>query len=264
VAVAFGSGTPENVDVWILDVASGKSTRLTFDPGNDNAPLWSPDDSRIVFQSTGEGFPALRQKRVDGLTNEEPLLTTAAGGATFATDWSSDGRYVAYARRGPGTIASLDLWALPLFGDRTPFPLTDGPADETNAAIAPDSHWFAYQSYEGGQNQIFVRAFPPTGSALQVSKNGGSWPMWSRDGKELFFLSPESKMMAVSVNPGSRSPYGTPTPLFTVAVPPHTGTGGRHYAVTKDGRRFLVNLVQQQPAPVPLTVVINWLTTPQK
>ena len=263
VAVAFASGTPENLDIWILDISGGGQTRLTFDPGLDSAPLWSPDDSRIVFQASGEGFPALRQKRVDGTTSDEPLLAPGAG-ATFATDWSADGRYVIYARRGVGTAASLDVWALPLFGDRKPFPLTQTPSEETNGVISPDNRWFAYQSYEGGQNQIYVRAFPPTGARFQVSKNGGSWPMWRRDGKELFFLSTDSRMMVAGINGTSQFQSGTPTPLFRVATPPSTGTGGRHYGVTKDGQRFLVNIVQEQSGAAPLTVVINWLASVQK
>jgi len=238
VAVSFVSGTPENLDIWIMDVAGGGQTRLTFDAGLDNSPLWSPDDSRIVYQSTGEGFPALRQKRVDGTTNDEPLLSAGPGGATFATEWSADGRYVTYARRGSGTAASLDLWALPLFGDRKPFPLTQTPSVEVNGAISPDSRWFAYQSSEGGQYQIYVRAFPPTGGTFQVSKNGGAWPMWRRDGKELFFLSPDSRLMAAGIDATGQFQSGTPMPLFTVATPASTGTGGRHYAVTKDGQRF--------------------------
>jgi Tol biopolymer transport system component len=171
---------------------------------------------------------------------------------------------VTYARRGPGTAASLDIWALPLFGDHKPFPLTQGPSEDMNAVIAPDNRWFAYQAYEGGQNQIYVRAFPPTGGTFQVSKNGGSWPVWRRDGKELFFISPESRMMAVSIDTSGQFLAGTPTPLFTVATPSSTGTGGRHYAVTKDGQRFLVNVVQQQAAIIPLTVAVNWLSAVQR
>jgi serine/threonine protein kinase/Tol biopolymer transport system component len=262
VAVAFATGTPENLDIWILDVASGAPTRLTFDPGLDNAPLWSPDGSRIVFQASGEGFPALRQKRIDG-TSDEPLLA-ASGGATFATDWSADGRYVTYARRGPGTAASLDLWVLPLFGDRKPFPVIQTPSEDTNGAISPDGRWFAYQSYEGGHYQVYVRAFPGIGGTFQVSKDGGSWPVWRRDGKELFFLSPESKMMAAAIDTSSQFQFGTPTPLFAIAVPGMTGTGGRHYDTTKDGRRFLVNVVQRQPETIPLTVLINWLAAVRK
>ena len=263
VAVAFTTGTPENLDIWILDVASGTPTRLTFDPGLDNAPLWSPDGSSIVFQASGEGFPALRQKRIDG-TSDEPLLAGGSWGATFATDWSADGRYVTYARRGQGTAATLDLWALPLFGDRKPFPLVQTPAEETNGTISPDGRWFAYQSYEGGHNQVYVRAFPGGGSTSQVSKNGGMWPVWRRDGKELFFLSPESKMMAAGIDTSSQFQSGAPTPLFTIATPSSTGTGGRHYAVTKDARRFLVNVVQQQAEPIPLTVLVNWLSAVQR
>jgi Tol biopolymer transport system component len=264
VAVAAASGTPENRDIWILDVQRGTQTRFTFDPGGDSAPVWSPDGLSIVFQASREGFPQLRRKRLDGTGNEEPLLTSVGpGAASFVTDLSADGRYVAYVRRAPvGTTASLDLWALPLFGDRKPFPLVQTPSEELDAAFSPDGRWFAYQSNEGGQRQIYVQAFPPTGATFQVSKNGGSWPVWRRDGKELFFVSPDSKMMAAAVDTTGQFQPGAVTPLFTVATPPSISPGSRQYAVTKDGR-FLMNVVQQSTS-VPLTVVVNWLAALQK
>jgi Tol biopolymer transport system component len=262
VAVAFASGTPENMDIWILDAQRG-TIRFTFDPGLDAAPIWSPDDLNILFQASRQGFPQMRQKRVDGTNDDEPLLlASGAGGATFPTDWSADGRYVAYVGRAPGIAASGDLWALPLFGDRKPFPLVETPFTELGAVISPDGRWFAYQSNEGGQSQIYARAFPPTGATFQVSKNGGLQPMWRRDGKALFFLSPDSKMMAAAIDTTGQFQAGIVTPLFPVTTATTTSSGGRQYAVTKDGR-FLVNVVQ--PAtPLPLTVVVNWLAAAQK
>jgi Tol biopolymer transport system component/predicted Ser/Thr protein kinase len=262
VAVAFASGTPENLDIWILDAQRG-TTRFTFDPGLDAGPIWSPDDLNILFQASRQGFPQMRQKRVDGTTDDEPLLlASGAGGATFPTDWSADGRYVAYVHRAPGIAASGDLWALPLFGDRKSFPLVETPSTELGAVISPDGRWFAYQSNEGGQSQIYARAFPPSGATFQVSKNGGSQPMWRRDGKALFFLSPDSKMMSAAVDTTGQFQAGIITPLFAVTTAANTSPGGRQYAVTKDGR-FLVNVVQSA-TPLPLTVVVNWLAATQK
>jgi eukaryotic-like serine/threonine-protein kinase len=261
VAVAAASGTPENRDIWILDVQRGTQTRFTFDPGGDSAPVWSPDDLSIVFQASREGFPQLRRKRLDGAGNEEPLLTSGgAGAATFVADLSADGRYVAYVRSAQGNAGSPDLWALPLFGDRKPFPLVQTPSDEVDAAFSPDGRWFAYQSNEGGQPQIYVQAFPPTGDKFQVSKNGGSLPVWRRDGKELFFVSPDSKMMAAAIDATGQF-QGAVTPLFTFSIPPSISRD-RQYAVTKDGR-FLMNVVQQSTS-VPLTVVVNWFSAVQK
>ena len=261
VAVVLTSGTPENRDIWILDAARGIQTRFTFDAGDDNGPVWSPDNLRIVFQSTREGSAAMRQKRVDGTTNEEPLLAAGAGGAPFPTDWSADGRYVLYGGT-QVTAGSPDIWALPLFGDRKPFPLVQTPFAETNAAFSPDGRWFAYESNESGQLDIYVQPFPPTGGKFQVSKNGGARPVWRRDGQELFFLSPESKLMAAAIDTTAQFQADIPTPLFTITT--IGSSGSRQYAVTKDGRRFLVNVIQEQSTATPLTVVVNWPSAVQK
>ena len=261
VAVTLVSGAPENRDIWIVDVQRGTPSRFTFDAGLDDSPVWSPDDLILAFQGSRGAFPQLLQKRLDGAGNEEPLLTAAsAGGAAFPMDWSPDGRYLAYLRRGAGNAPGI--WALPLFGDRKPFPLMQTSTESFGVVISPDGRWFAYQSSDGGQSQVFVRAFPPTGDPFQVSKDGGTQPIWSRDGKELFFLSPDSKLMAAAVSTRGQFQAGAVTPLFTVAVPPSTSPGGRQYAVTKDGR-FLVNL-SQQVAAIPLTVVVNWSEALQK
>jgi eukaryotic-like serine/threonine-protein kinase len=213
-----------------------------------------------VFQASRGGFPQLHQKRLDGTGNEEPILTFDTVGASFHMDWSPDGRYLAYLLRGAGNANGL--WALPLFGDRKPFPLVQTSAESVGAVISPDGRWFAYQSSEGGQNQVFVRAFPPAGAPFQVSKDGGTQPIWRRDGKELFFLSPDSKLMAAAIETRAQFQAGVVTPLFTLALPPNLTPGGRQYAVTKDGR-FLVN-VSQQVAAIPVIVVVNWLAALQK
>ena len=258
VAVTLVGGPPENRDIWILDAQRGTPTRFTFDAGLDDSPIWSPDNVTLVFQTSHGGFPELRQKRLDGTGNDEPLVSFGAGVATFPMDWSADGRHLLYLRLGTGDTAGL--WALPLFGDRKAFQLVQS-SESLAAVISPDGRWFAYQTSDGGQNQIFVQAFPPTGAKFQVSKDGGTQPVWSRDGQELFFLS-DSKMMAAAIDTRGGFQANVVTPLFTVATPPSFVRGGRQYAVTKDGR-FLVNVVQQA-APVPLTVVVNWLEALKK
>jgi Tol biopolymer transport system component len=184
---------------------------------------------------------------------------------TFPTDWSADGRYVASART-QGTAGSSDIWALPLFGDRKPFPLVQTPFTEMNATFSPDGRWFAYQSNESGQTQIYVQPFPPTGGKFLVSKNGGAQPGWRWDGKELFFLSPDSRIVEAAIDTTDQFQAGIPTPLFTVATTAGANAGelGRQYAVTKDGRRFLVNVIQEQSTAIPLTVVVNWLAAVQR
>lgn len=184
-------------------------------------------------------------------------------GLLTPTGWSADGRHVAYSRT-QGIGNSTDIWALPLFGDRKPFPLVQTPFVETNAAFSPDGRWFAYQSVESGLAQIYVQPFPTTGGKFQVSKSGGAQAVWRPDGKELFFMSPEGSLMAAAVDTAARFQAGIPMPLFTVATTANTGAVSRQYAATKDGRRFLVNVMQQQSRTIPLSVIVNWPAAVQR
>jgi len=255
IAVDISSGTPENRDIWILDVGRGTSKRLTFDPAPDYSPVWAPDSSRIVFQGNRGGSATLRQQDVSGTTSDEPLVESPR--AMWPSDWSSDGRYIAVTRTGNG---ANDIWALPLFGDRKPFAVIETPSNGSSATFSPNGRWIAYQANENGRQQIRVQTFPPTTRPFQVSKSGGVQPTWRRDGKELFFISPESRMMAATVETEGQFESGVPVPLFRVATAtPAAGGATRQYAVSKDGRRFLVNAIQQQHSATPLTVIVNWL-----
>ena len=171
------------------------------------------------------------------------------------------------ARLGPyekqGKAGFPDVLALPMFGDRTPLTLAETAATEIGAVFSPDLRWFAYQVTDFVGSQIFVQAFPPTGGRAQVSTRGGSQPAWSRDGKALFFLSPDSKLMVATVQTAGEFHSDTPQPLFTLVTRGLNALAGRQYAVAKDGR-FLVNLIEQPAAPLPLTVVVNWLAAVQK
>ena len=263
VAVSVATSAPENRDIWILDAIRGTSTRFTFDPGDDNAPLWSPDDSRIVFQGNRDGSSTMRMKRVEGTTNEETVAAFGTSGAALPWDWSRDGRYVLFTRT-QAFGGTADIWMLPFFGDRKPQPLVQSPATEVAPVFAPDGRWFAYQSNEiGSQSQVYVQPFPPTGGKFQVSKSGGTQPVWRQDGTELYFISPDSQLMAAPVELRGQFRADLPTALFRVGVVLQ-GANGRQFAITRDGRRFLVNLSQQQVTAIPLTVVVNWLAAVQK
>jgi len=253
VAVSLATGTPTNRNIWLIDAERGTTSRFTFDPGPDTSPVWSPDGSRIAFRGIRGSEISLRQKLVTGAVNDEPM---AAGNFT-PTDWSADGRFVAYE----SFAGSSDIWVLPLFGDRKPFAFAHMPFTEANAVFSPDGRWIAYQSNETGSNQVYVQPFPATGGKYLVSRDSGTQPIWRRDGKELFFLAFGATMMAAVVDTTRQFDAGIPRPLFgnasTVTVSTFVGNGVQ-YAVSKDGKRFLVNTVQQQAATTPLTVVVNW------
>ena len=234
---------------------------MTFHPAGSGAPIWSPDGLRIAFAGTRQGAATLRQKLVSGAADEEELVNKQ--GLVTPTDWSADGRFVAYTRTSTaGTGGSNDIWVLPLSGDRRPFPFAQTAAGEGNASFAPDGRWIAYESTQNAQPDVYVRPFPPSSGQFQISKNGGQFPRWRADGKELFFVAPDGTMMAVDIDTTRQVEAGVPRALFKRAA--LVSVRGRPYDVSKDGKRFLVNLPPEQSAPAPLTVVVNWLATIQQ
>ena len=156
--------------------------------------------------------------------------------------------HLLYVHRSPETIE--DLWVLPLTGDRKPAPFAHTPFIEREGRFSPDTRWIAYTSFKSGRAEVYVRPFPARGGNYQVSRDGGSQPMWRGDGRELFFLSPDRKLMAAGVRTASSFEASIPSALFPTAA-----TG---FAVTQDGQRFLLNVPEPSGSAVPLTVVMNW------
>ncbi len=252
-------GASQRGDVWILN-AEGKQTRMTFDPAGSGAPIWSPDGLRIAFAGIRQGAATLRQKLVSGAADEEELVNKQ--GSVTPTDWSADGRFVAYTRTGTG--GSNDIWVLPLSGDRKPFAFVQTAANEAGATFSSDGRWIAYTFTDqtNARIDVYVRPFPPSSGQFQISKNGGNFPRWRADGKELFFVAPDGTMMAVDIDTTRQVEAGVPRALFKRAA--LVSVRGRPYDVSKDGKRFLVNLPPEESAPAPMTVVVNWLATIQQ
>jgi len=234
-------------DIWLLDVARGVPSRFTFDPANDVYPVWSPDGSRIVFGSNRDGAWSLYQKSSSGAGSEDAISKPSE--RKFPSDWSLDGRFILYTQLGPDTL--WDLWVIPLFGDRQPILFLQTKFTETGGVFSPDGKWIAYQSDDSGSSQVWVQSFP-AGSKWQVSSEGGSWPRFRRDGKELFYLTADGKLMAVEVkaNPSGLE-LSAPKPLFDTH-------NTNRYAVTADGQRFLINKPVEESTSAPITVILNW------
>jgi serine/threonine protein kinase/Tol biopolymer transport system component len=239
------------VDVWILDLQRGVTSRLTFAKTVASAPLWSPDGRYVAFASRQElGFDIYR--RASNLTGaDEPVLTLAAPTATIPSDWSADGKLLTYYLATPR--GKLDEWVLPVGGGE-PTELLHEPYAESQGQFSPDGKWLAYVSDESGSPQVYVRSFPALGAKSQVSSAGGIQPRWARDGKEVYYLAPDGKLMAAAVSTeGTFEVRGTEA-LFATTL--DTTAPRQTYAVAPDGR-FLLN-ARVSTSNAPLTLVLNW------
>jgi Tol biopolymer transport system component len=260
--VAVARTVQGNTDVWLLDGV--RASRLTFDAAVDSYPVWSPDGSRIVFSSNRTGqYDLYHMPTLGG--GEERLLAPFDQGR-FSYSWSVDGGRLLYSS--VASQGNVDLWIVPMVGERTPRAFLTTPFREAYGVFSPDGRWVAYQSNESGRPEVYVRPVAPPGAVgtsaaaegqWQVSTAGGAFPAWRHDGKELYYLNPASVMMATSITvSGTTLAPGAPVVLFPTRV---AGGGvdtqqGRQYDVGPDGR-FLINS-ELDGAAAPITLLMNW------
>jgi Tol biopolymer transport system component len=235
--------------IRVLDFARGAGTQVTFGRiGQD--PIWSPDGRYVTFGSVG----GIYRKLASGAG--VPELLVPGKGLMVPKSWSPNGRFLMYTQLNPGTAA--DVLAIPMDGERKPFVIVQSPANEDQGQFSPDGHWVAYTSNESGLSEIYVIPFPPSpsGGRWLVSKGGGVMPRWRRDGKELFYISPDSQMMAVDVTIRPVFESGNPHPLFqTDIVDTGIRTGPTSWDIAPDGR-FLI--ISETSTDASITVVLNW------
>jgi Tol biopolymer transport system component/tRNA A-37 threonylcarbamoyl transferase component Bud32 len=241
-------------DIWIYDTLRGNATRFTTSGNGDSSGTWSPDGSRIAYAAARNGKWDLYVKPVGG-GGEQALVTSDFD--KNPDDWSRDGRvlvYDAFAGRN-----KLDLWWLPVDGDRKPVPYLQTEFAECHARLSPDGKWLAYASDETGRPEIYVQSFPTPGNKVLISANGGDQPSWRRDGKELYYLALDRKLMAVAVKPGATFESGEPEVLFQTRAPALALLAFRnHYAPAADGLKFLVATIPRDESAMPLVMVQNW------
>ena len=169
---------------------------------------------------------------------------------------STDGRYIAYLRTDPKADTGIDIWALPLFGDQKPFPVVATKFQDVTPSFSADGKWLAYTNNETGRQEVYIQPFPSGAGRWQVSTAGGVWPSWRKDGKELFFFSPDQQIMAVDVNQnGASLRLGAPHALFKATTV--SGSNGP-YTVSADGKKFVMNTVTPESITEPLTLITNW------
>jgi eukaryotic-like serine/threonine-protein kinase len=253
--LAVGVGVTGKRNLWVYDLKRGTASRLTFGSADDYLdPVWTGDDSRIFFSADRGGHRDIYEKAANGLGSEEPVFQSA-GQQKAINDLSSDGRYAIYDTSSAG---DNELWVLPLLGDRKPVAFVQGGFSARSARFSPNGRFVAYSSTETGEPEIYVRTFPQQTGKWQISPSGGTEPMWRRDGKELFYFTPDNQLMVVPVSTDAGSfQAGIPKPLFQ----PHLvsfSTWRNIYVPSPDGQRFLMLTPAGEAKPEPITVVVNW------
>jgi eukaryotic-like serine/threonine-protein kinase len=256
----------KTTDIWLVDLARGVRTRFTFDPKDDDTPVFSPDGSRIAFSSDRNGPSDIFVKDSSGAGTDQLLLKSEDD--KFPTDWSRDGKFLSFTQLGNKGKRSADLWILPLTGDKKPYPFLQTEFNEGDGVFSPDGHWLAYESDESGKTEIYVAPFAGTGTPAaggsgvqggkwQISQGGGQLATWSHDGRSLYFLAPDNKLMQAEINfKGSAIEVGIPRQVFEASFI-SAGPGSRIFDVAPNGQRFYA-ITTKETAPVPLTLVANW------
>ena len=234
-------------DLYVYNVRRNTLTRLTFE-ASTSYPLWTPDGTRLVFGSTRTGSWNMFWKPADGSGTAEHLLDGST--AQFPQDWSPDGKELVFVDNA--------LWVLPMEGDRNPRPLLQTQYIEERARFSPDGRWLAYVSNESGRREVYVQPYPGLGGKRQISTEGGTQPVWARNGQELFYRNGE-RMMAVEISTQPNFSAGTPRRLFETPYSLSSSGPYANYDVSLDGKRFLMlQPVEQEQSIFHMTVVLNW------
>jgi len=254
VALQIEDGT---VGVWIYDFARNTLTPLSTKAGSSQAPLWTPDGTRIVYRGTRAGSRNLYWKPVDTALEEE-RLTAPMGGVQTPTSWLPNGRVLAFWA--PADRTGSDIWTLHLDAEPRLRPFLATSDLESIPAFSPDGHWLAYQSTVSGRPEIYVQPFPGPGARHTISTAGGAEPVWSANGHELFYLNGDA-MMVVDITTTPSFSAGPPRKLFDAQYNQfkRTTTGASTFAVSKDGQRFLrIQSLQPERNPAEMQVVLNF------
>jgi len=245
-------------EIWVYDLARGVHTRESFTSLTAVAPIWSPDGLHLAYSHSvprvsGDHMYVLNL----GGTGKEELLEQPflEALANYPSSWSSDGDALLFDRQDKS--GRISVWVLPMKGSRKPYPFWETQFNVQMAKFSPDGRWVAYVSNDSGKDEVYVSSFSRQGARVQVSAGGGTQPRWRKDGRELFYLSPESKMIAAEVTVGAQDfRVGTVRSLFTLS-----GLGqvpGYIYDVTSDGQKFLAVQDLVHTSTAPLTLVVNW------
>jgi serine/threonine protein kinase/Tol biopolymer transport system component len=265
-SAAIANPATNSVEVWIADFARRTSTRVASGGPVTASALWSPDGSRLVFRSNRNGLIEFYERSAAGGGNDKLLLSGEAYATAripsfnlVPTDWSPDGRQIVFSA--PAPESGNDLWLFPVADARKTAKFLASPAEEMHGNFSPDGGLIAYTSNESGKFEVYVETVPRTDRKWPLSTNGGYEPRWRADGREIYYLSDDRKLMAVSVGPGPV--FGVPQALFQTHVPGGANANRTHYVPSHDGNRFLMS-TSTDAAASPITVVVNWTAALKK
>jgi Tol biopolymer transport system component len=253
IAVAVGDRQRRTRDIWMYDTAGAARARFTTDPADENWLLWSPDGRRVAINAVSSNTVTLYESPAGDADSRLRLIDEPGG--VWPVSWSPEGDKILYVTNSRET--GNDIWVLPLSGNRTPYPFLRTTASENWATFSPDGRFVAYSSATGGgaMPEVFVARFPGGTDARRISADGGSQARWRRDGREIFYLSPDRQLMVVPIELGSAPTdaltVGRVEPLFTIE---HPYGAYRAFDVAADGSRLLVNTLAVDPAAPGLRV----------
>ena len=238
-------------DIWLYDLTRGIRNRFTFDPWQEQAPVWSADSKALLYWSDREIQVDIFRK---ALGSSETLLLGDKNFNEKPLDWSRDGRFVIYSKQAAAGGGGQDLWIYPTDPPAKPYPYLVSPFIKPAARLSPDGRLIAYVSNESGRNELYLGTFPTPSDQVILSANGGLAPRWSGDGRELFFVTPGGEIVSVPVISSAPLAVGTPTSLFRAPI---SFSPDPYYDVTSDGQRFLIN-EREDVQEEPVTLIANW------
>lgn len=255
--VALDIRDQEN-DIWIWDLARKTLSRLTFDPGLNRGPIWTPDGKKVAFSAERDGSENAYWQVADGSGSQE-LLAKIPNKSILPQAFSPDGKLLLFDDNPSSIPRHINVIGV---GNNEPKRLLSGASNDSNPQISPNGRWIAYESLESGRGEVYVRPFPDVNAGRwQISTDGGTRPLWNANGRELFYYVPGGTMMAVPVETAQSFKAGSPQVIFKGAYA--VGWAGRQYSVTPDGKRFL--MIKEaalnsgsNPAQTQINVVVNW------
>lgn len=255
VALFLHPGAGEDNDVWVFELARFLGRPVTTGPPADAHPFWDPDGLHLIFNSQRSGSRGITRFPLSGAKPELLAPADDIGANGLAISITRDRQFLLTRRQSPAT--GVDLQAIAVAGNRT-IPVTELTGDETEGQFSPDGKWVAFVSTLSGRPEVYVQSFPEGASRTQVSTGSGTQVRWSSDGREIYFVAPDGKLMAAKFTEGTTPAVALPVALFQTHLANGNNVIGNkaQYAVSRDGR-FLLNSVVESPS-APIVVSINW------